>query len=105
MLAQINFNQLYGSLPGFKFKGGEIGPVVNELVPYFFAAAGFLFLIYLVVSGLEFMFSMGEPKKTAAARGRITNALLGFLIVFASYLIVQIIARIFTITDIQFIFK
>lgn len=104
-LAQgINFDKLNGAI-GLTNPPDSIGAFVGTIVPYVFAAAGFLLVIFLVVGGLEFIFSFGDPKKTTMARGKITNALLGFLIVFAAYLIVQVVATILGITDIKNIFK
>jgi len=100
-LAQINFPSLEGAVGGNAIlKSNDLGAIVSVIIPYAFAVAGFLLVIYLIVGGLEFIFSMGEPKKTAMARGKITNALIGFLVVFAAYLIVQVVAYIFSISDI-----
>jgi hypothetical protein len=102
-LAQVNFNA-YDAAIGMT-SPNDLGYIIGKIIPYAFAAAGFLLVIYLVIGGLEFIFSLGDPKKTAMARGKITNALLGFLVVFVSYLIVQIVANIFNLTDLQSIFK
>lgn len=64
--------------------------IINALVPYILSAAGFLLLIYLISSGFQYLTSRGDPGKTAAAKGKITNALAGLLIVFLAYWVVEI---------------
>jgi len=105
-IAQVNISGFLGDFPGLQFSTNtSIGDFVGRIIPYLFAGAGFLLLIYLVIGGLEFMLSLGDPKKTAGARGKITSALIGFLIVFAAYIIVQVIGLIFKIEAINSIFS
>lgn len=103
-LAQIDFGRLEQEM-GLSPNPTSIGNIISNLIPYLFAAAGFLLTIYLVWGGLDFMFSMGDPKKISAARGKITQALIGFFVVFVSFLLIQLIGTIFNIPDFQTIFK
>lgn len=85
---------------GFKFTGEKatIGAIINDLVPYIFALAGLLLLFILILGGFELMTSAGDPKKMEAAKGKITNAIIGFIIIFAAYWLVQILEVIFGLT-------
>lgn len=103
-LAQVNLNTLESSVPGFKFAGKKITDIISEFVPYIFTAAGFLLLIYLIYGGLQLMTSRGDPKAVGEAKGKITNALVGFLIVFISYWVVRGIGIIFGLQGIRSIF-
>ncbi|MCJ7805260.1 hypothetical protein MUP46_01310 [Patescibacteria group bacterium] len=95
MLAQ-NLEEIQRlGLPDFKFVGSSsIGEIISSLLPYLFTGAGLLLLLYLIFGGLQLMTSRGDPKAVQSAQGKITGALIGFLIVFASYWIVQIVASI-----------
>jgi len=115
-LAQgLNFQDLYSELrkTGFKFGVGppderlslSIGGLISALLPYLFAGAGILLLLYLLYGGISLMLSGGDPKAIQSARDKITGALVGFIIVFASYWIVQIVGKILGITAIQTIFR
>ena len=73
----------------------NLASVVNNAIPVVFSIAGILLLLYLIWGGFDFLTSMGDPKKADSARGKITNALLGFLLIFAAYWIVQIINFVF----------
>ena len=106
-LAQSNFNitELEGKVPGFKFVGGSIGDIVSEFLKYLFPLAGLLVLLYLLLGGFQLMTSGGDPKKTQEAKGKITNALIGFVIVFIAYWLVQIVGTILGIEAITNIFR
>jgi hypothetical protein len=82
-----------------------IGELVGALLPYIFAGAGLLLLLFLVIGGLSLMLSRGDPKAVQSAKDKITGALIGFIIVFASYWIVQIVGRILGIEEITNTFR
>ena len=90
---------------GLTFAGGNIGDIVSALLPYLFVAAGLLLLLYLIYGGLSLMLSRGDPKAVQSAKGKITGALVGFIIVFASYWLVQIVGKILGLGPITDIFK
>lgn len=54
---------------------------------------GLLFLGLLIYGGLSYIMGAGsdDAKKAEQAKGIITNALIGFAIVFLSYFIIQIV--------------
>jgi hypothetical protein len=79
------------------FKGGSnIGEFVanSNILTYIFSAAALLLLVYLVTAGLSMMLSRGDPKAMQAAQSKITNSLIGFVIVFFAFALVSIIGRI-----------
>lgn len=83
----------------------KLGEIVSGLLPYLFAGAGLFLLLYLIFGGFQLMTSAGDPKKTQEAKGKITNALVGFFIVFISYWLVQIVGTILGIEVITDIFR
>ena len=86
-LAQnVDFNAIQNQgLPGFKFAGGTVGSVISALLPYLFAIAGILLLLFLISSGISYMTSRGDPKAVGAAQAKITYALVGFIIILIAY--------------------
>lgn len=82
---------------GLSTEYNTLGDVVSGLLPYIFVFGGILMLLYLIYGGLHLMISRGDPKAVQEAKGKITNAIVGFLIIFASFWIVQIIGRVFGI--------
>ncbi len=97
-LAQIDFNTLRGAFPAGSLPSKAnltIADIVSGIIPYLFVLAGLFLLLYLVLGGIQLMVSGGDPKKTEAAKGKITNAVIGFVIVFVSYWLVQILQIVF----------
>ncbi|MFC1625592.1 hypothetical protein ACFL1Q_00920 [Patescibacteria group bacterium] len=82
-----------------------IGAIFSQnTLKYIFAAAGILLLLYLLSGGIQIMFSAGDPKKMEAARGKITNAVVGFVIVFIAFWLTQLVGTLFNIQVIENIF-
>src|SRR5512134_518732 len=85
---------LQGPLPASK-GFTNISSLVNNAMPILFPIAGILVLIYLIWGGFEYMTAMGDPKKAQSGRTRITQAVIGFFIIFTAYWIVQLVAFLF----------
>jgi hypothetical protein len=89
---------------GFKFKDSTVGDIIGGkngtigLLSYIYVAAGLILLVMLIAGGLTLMTAIGNPDKIKAGQGRITSALIGFLIIFISYFIVQLIQVIFGVS-------
>ncbi|MGB9706506.1 MAG: hypothetical protein ACPLXP_00315 [Microgenomates group bacterium] len=105
LLAQIDFNELKKFLkptPGAKIDITKadltLGDIISALLPYVFAIAGVILFALLIFGGFELLTSGGNPETTKKAQGRITFALVGFLIIFLAYWIVQILEVVFGIT-------
>lgn len=76
----------------------DVGTLITNILLYIFSVAGILLLIYLIYGGLQLMISRGDPKGVAAAQAKITSALIGFVIVLISAILVRLIGQIFGIT-------
>ena len=94
----INFQELneaiFGESPGFQ----NLGDIITKLLKYLFPFAGLLLFAYLIIGGFSFLTSGGDPKAMEQAKGKVTNAIVGFLIIFLAYWIVQIFEYIFKIS-------
>ena len=78
----------------------NLGDIINKVVPILFYAAGLILFLFLIYGGIQFMTSRGDPKAMQSAQARITNALIGFIVIFAAYWIVQIVAKILGLNSI-----
>lgn len=85
-----SLNQELGKL-GFKFTSGTIGDIISALIPYIFVVAGLILFGYLIWGGFEFLTSAGDPEKIKTAQSKLVSAIVGFVIIFASYWLVQIL--------------
>lgn len=90
----------------FKFAGSNLGDLISDITKnYVLLIAGLMLLVYLVIGGFQYLTSAGDPKKTQIAQAKITQALLGFLIVFGSFWIVQILASVLGLEKVKNLFS
>jgi hypothetical protein len=100
----IAWSQLYNAV-GWRFGSSPTtGSIINVLIPLLFSIAGLILLLYLIYGGFMFLTSGGDPNKAQIAKGIITTALIGFFLIFTSYWIVQIVARVLGLQEIVGIF-
>ncbi len=76
----------------------DLGSVVGVILPYVFYIAIFITLIMLIFGGFQWMTSGGDSKATQAARGRITSALIGLVLIFVAYWLMRTLEVIFHIS-------
>ncbi|OGG13400.1 hypothetical protein A3D77_04860 [Candidatus Gottesmanbacteria bacterium RIFCSPHIGHO2_02_FULL_39_11] len=81
--------------PSAHFKFDTLSSIPSNAITLIFPIAGAILLAMLMFGGFEYITSFGDPKKAELARTRITNALIGIVIIFASYWIVQLVDYIF----------
>lgn len=81
---------------GFKFTGANatLGAVITSALKYLFPIAGLILLFMLIMGGLELMTSAGNPEGTKKGYQKVLWALVGFLLIFLSYWIIQILEAI-----------
>ena len=72
----------------------NVTEIISAILPYLFVIAGLLLLFYLIYGGFHMMIAANDEKGLAEAKGKITNALVGFMLLFVSYWLVQILGYI-----------
>lgn len=76
-----------------------VGEIFRQLVQAVLALSGVALFVMLIVGGFSFLFSGGDTKKLEQARGTITNAFLGLIIIVAAYLLLRVVADVTGIKD------
>lgn len=71
------------------------GGIISAFLPYVFGIAGFLSIIIIVISGIQFITSSGNPEAAASARNRLIFALIGLAIIILAFAILQIVDKLF----------
>lgn len=89
----------FGGATSFTSLAG-IGSLVSLFLNVAFAIAGIILIFYFIMGGIGMISSAGanDPQKLEQSRKTITSALIGFIIVFVSFWIVQFIGQLFGIT-------
>ncbi len=68
-----------------------IVPLIANAIRAVVALGGVALFIMLLVGGFNFLFSAGDQKKLEAARGTVTQALVGIIVMALAYLIIRTI--------------
>jgi len=71
------------------------GGFITETWPYLFATAGLILFAMLVWGSLEIQFGAATPKSAESGKQRITNAVIGFVLLFSVFWMGQLIQQIF----------
>lgn len=83
---------------GLTYLGGVLrnGLTIMIILAVFFA------LIFIVWSGLQWISSGGDKNKLAQARGRLTWAIVGLIITFATFFFLSAIGYLFRVDLLKF---
>lgn len=78
-----------------------IVPLVTGIIRAVVSLGAVAFFIMLLVGGFNFLFSAGDQKKLEAARGTVTQAIVGIVLMSLAYLIILTIETFtgVTVTD------
>ena len=104
-LAQIDIGEKFfgpGSTTKLKELTG-VGSLVTAVIQIAFALAGIIFIVLLIVGGIGMIAGAGrdDPEQVAKGKQAATSALIGFIVVFAAYWIVQLIEVLTGISILQ----
>lgn len=82
--------------PTQKFRAeGLPAKIVSEVLPIILVLGGFLAVVVIVISGIQFVLSGGNPEGAAAAKNRLIYAIVGFIIIILAFAVLQIVNRLF----------
>ncbi|MEP7167346.1 MAG: pilin [Candidatus Woesebacteria bacterium] len=72
--------------------------IISKLLPYLFSFAGLILFIMILWGGFEMLTGAADPKSQQAGKERITAAIIGFLLLFSSFWLAQIVQKVFGIS-------
>ena len=74
---------------------GIVGKLITNVVGLFFIFAFFLAFLYLIMGGIQWITGGGDKSQLEQARNKITNALIGLVIVAAAYAVFTLVGQFF----------
>lgn len=75
-------------------------PLVANLIKVVTSLGAVALFVMLLVGGFNFLFSAGDQKKLESARGTVTQAIVGIVVMSVAYLIILTISK-FTGVDLS----
>jgi len=74
---------------------GDFGPIIGTAIIVVFIIAIIIALIWLVMGGIKWITSSGDSAKVETARNQIIAAIIGLIIVFLSFFILNFVLGLF----------
>ena len=66
--------------------------LISKILPNAYIIAGVILFIYMIAGGFMVISSAGNPESAKNGQKIVTNAIIGFVIIFTSYWLIQIIS-------------
>jgi hypothetical protein len=81
-------------IPGVTDPGFTLGWLIGVIMGYVYPFAGILLFFVVASAGYDYILSQGEPEKLTTAQSKITYALIGIILLVASYMIVRVVGAV-----------
>jgi len=96
--------QIYTINSGFTGLPTTISAIVTKAFPFIFALAGVGLLLMIIAAGFTLMTSAGDAKKMEDGKNKLTFAIVGFLVIFTAFWVVQLLGTMFGVAPIKTLF-
>ncbi len=83
----------------------DFGGLINGVLSFVMVLAALLVFLYLIWGGIEWITSGGDKGKTESARNKITSAIIGLIVVAASYAILTLALNFLGFSDLNEVFN
>lgn len=98
VLAQQTINLRPGQGLAANLQDISFGGIIGALIVLLIIIAAIVFFFMLLIGGIRWITSGGDKAQTEGARNQVTSALVGLVIVFAAWAILQLIEAFFGIS-------
>jgi len=71
-----------------------VSTLINVIVPLLMTVGGFIFLVMLLIGAFTYLTSAGQQEQLKKAQQTLSFAVLGLVIIIASFIIVKVIGII-----------
>jgi hypothetical protein len=94
LLAQVDISKIWKFAPDQNSDFSTLGSIVSFFLPKVLLVAGLIAFILTVGAGFAVIASAGggDPHNTEKAKGVLTYSVIGFILIFGAYWLVQIIS-------------
>lgn len=84
-------------IAGSPLAGESPGGLVSRMLNFLFPLSGLVLFLLISWGGFEILISSADQKGMEAGKNRVTAAIIGFLLLFSTYWMAQIVEFIFRI--------
>ena len=79
------------------FQSSSLSGIIGAIVSLFFITAVVVALFYLLWGATRWIFSGGDKANIDTARGSITAAIIGLIVLFLSFLLINVLLAFFNV--------
>lgn len=79
----------------------DIIAIIRAIIRFIVIVAFILAFVFLLIGGIRWITAGGDEKAVASARGMITAALIGLVIVLVAFAIIKVVETFFNVTIIS----
>jgi hypothetical protein len=72
-----------------------VSNLISGVITLVFIAASLVFFFMLVAGGIKWMMAGGDKEKAGEARGQLTSALIGLIVIFLAWAISKLLGTLF----------
>lgn len=90
-----NLNPLYIGNSEYRTQLSTPRGIISRALTFAFPLAGIILFVMILWGGFEMLSGAATKKSLDAGRERVTAAIIGFILLFSSYWIVQIVEAVF----------
>jgi hypothetical protein len=72
-----------------------LADIISTVISFLFPIAGLLLFVIFIWGGYDYLLSRGNPKQMQAGQAKITNGVIGMVLLIFSYIIVRFIVAFF----------
>ena len=87
----------FSAMPVFAYENpitcATVDCLITSVLSFILTIAGGIALLFLAIGGIQYMASGGDKMAVESSRGRITAAVAGLVIVFGSWLVINIVCN------------
>ena len=94
------YSTICGPIPTVAQAAGAVGDgitlgwLIGVIMGYVYPFAGILLFFVIASAGYDYILSSGEPEKLTSAQSKMTYALIGIVLLVASYMIVRVVGAV-----------
>jgi len=81
---------------------GYFSSLISMIVSAILIAGTLIFFIMFLIGGVRWIMAGGDKANTEGARGTLTNAFVGLIVMFAAWAIITLIENVFGISILSF---
>ena len=79
--------------------GASLGEILGDVIEALLLFAGAVAVLFLIIGGFRYVVSSGNPDQVEAAKKTILYAVLGLIIIFIAFVLVQLIQDYLGVKD------